>query len=76
MGCTHNKDQAVRLECPGYDVKLHPLRGAVARGQNNVTPYPHCTQVHFGLEWCNLLGPLFRELPGQQELKVLVWTPF
>ena len=50
--------------------------GSFGSGTECVTPYPHCTQVHFGPEWCNLLGPQLRELLGRQVLEALVWIPF
>ena len=72
-----NKDQGVLQQCPGYDIKLHPLR-ELWLGDRMVlpAPYPHCTQVHFGPEWCNLLGPELREHLGRQVPEALVWTPF
>ena len=51
-----NKDQPVLQQCPGYDIKLHPLR-ELQLGDRTVLSYPHSLQVHFGPEWCNRYGP-------------------
>jgi len=46
-----------------------------AGGKSPHQSCPHCIQIHFGPELCNLLGPQLMELLGRQVLEALVWTP-
>ena len=55
-----SKDEPVLQQCPGYDIKLHPLREL----------------THFGPQWCNLLGPQLRQRLGRQVREALVRIPF
>ena len=57
-----NKDQPVLQQCPGYDIKLHPLRELWLRGKM-VLPFI-------------LKGRQLREPLSRQVLEALVWSPF
>ena len=65
-----NEDKPVLQQCPGYDIKLHPLREL---GLADKMLFP---LTHFGPQWCNLLGPQLRQLLGRQVREALVRIPF